>query len=96
MDTVKTTIHALKLAEPATHGGLTVFPLTSEGASTLRYILLEEGLRKESGHHPRGPPRAGSVPELKVENRAGLPVLIVDGEGARRRQAGTGSPTSPC
>ena len=79
MDTVKTTIHALKLAEPATHGGLTVFPLTSEGASTLRYILLEEGLRKDLVTI-REVSEGGSVPELKVENRAGLPVLIVDGE----------------
>lgn len=79
MDHVKTAVSSLKLGEPTTRGGLTVFPLTSDFHSKLRYLLLEEGLRKELVTI-REVSEGGSVPELKVENRAGLPVLIVDGE----------------
>ena len=79
MDHVKTAISSLKLAEPTTHGGLTIFPLTSGLDSTFRYLLLEEGLRKELVTI-REVSEGGSVPELIVRNRADLPVLIVDGE----------------
>ncbi|MYI06428.1 MAG: hypothetical protein F4059_03675 [Gemmatimonadetes bacterium] len=78
-DHVKLAIDALALGQPATHRGLTVFPLTSGLTSSLRYLLLEEGLRKDLvtiGEISEG----GSVPELVVENRADRPVLIVDGE----------------
>lgn len=79
MDHVKTAVSSLKPGEPTTHGGLTVFPLTSGFRSKLRYLLLEEGLRKDLVTI-REVSEGGSVPELKVENRADLPVLIVDGE----------------
>ena len=79
MDHVKTAVSRLKLGEPTTHGGLTVFPLTSEFRSKLRYLLLEDGLRKGLVTI-REVSEGGSVPELKVENRADRPVLIVDGE----------------
>lgn len=87
-DQVKLAIDALALGPPATHRGLTVFPLTSGLDSNLRYLLLEEGLRKDLvtiGEISEG----GSVPELVVENRADRPVLIVDGEelvGARQNR----------
>ena len=79
MDHVKTAVSRLKLGEPTTHGGLTVFPLTAGFRSKLRYLLLEDGLRKELVTI-REVSEGGSVPELKVRNRAELPVLIVDGE----------------
>ena len=79
MDHVKTAVSRLKLGEPTTHGGLTVFPLTSDFRSKLRYLLLEEGLRKDLVTI-REVSEGGSVPELKVQNRADLPLLIVDGE----------------
>ena len=75
----KNAIAGLKLGAPVAHGGLTVFPLASELASDLGYLLLEEGLRKDLvtiGEVSTD----GSVPELAVENRADRPVLIVDGE----------------
>lgn len=87
-DQVRHAIASLVLGRPATHRGLTVFPLTSGLASSLRYLLLEEGLRKDLvtiGEVSEG----GSVPELVVENRADRPVLIVDGEelvGARQNR----------
>ena len=79
MDHVKTAVSGLDLGEPTTRGGLTVFPLTTGFRSKLRYLLLEEGLRKDLVTI-REVSEGGSVPELKVENRSGLPVLIVDGE----------------
>lgn len=79
MDHVKTAIASLKLAEPTTHRGLTVFPLTSDRASPLSYLLLERGLEKDLVSI-REVSEGGSVPELTVENRAAEPVLIVDGE----------------
>ena len=79
MDHVKTAVSSLNLGEPTTRGGLSVFPLTSDFRSRLRYLLLADGLRKDLVTI-REVSEGGSVPELKVENRADLPVLIVDGE----------------
>ena len=76
---LRTAIAGLELGEPATHRGLTVVPLTSGIESGLRYLLLEEGLRRELVTI-REVSEGGSVPELAVRNRADRPVLIVDGE----------------
>ena len=79
MDLVKTTLSGLTLSDPMNHGGLAVFPLTSDRSSSLSYLLLEDGLRKDLVTI-REVSEGGSVPELTVENRADKPVLIVDGE----------------
>lgn len=79
MNHVKTALSALTLGEPATHLGLTVIPLTSELDSALQYLLLEDGLRRDLVTI-REVSEGGSVPELTVENRSRLPLLIVDGE----------------
>lgn len=76
---LRTAITSLKLGEPTTHRGLTVLPLTTGISSNLRYLLLEEGLRRDLVTI-REVSEGGSVPELSVENRASRPVLIVDGE----------------
>ncbi len=76
---LRTAITSLELGEPAAHRGLTVVPLTSGLTSSLRYMLLEEGLRRDLVTI-REVSEGGSVPELAVENRASRPVLIVDGE----------------
>ncbi len=91
MDHIKTTessgaeghlraaITSLKLGEPAPHRDLTIFPLTTGLTSSLRYLLLEQGLHRGLVT-VREVSEGGSVPELVVENRATRPVLIVDGE----------------
>ncbi len=80
MDRVKTAIGELRIGEPTVHGRLSVYPLTSGlPESPLRYLLLEEGLKRKSVRI-REVSEGGSVPELTVENRAELPVLVVDGE----------------
>src|SRR6266566_1945890 len=60
---------------------LTLFPLRRRSASVqpLDYMLLEDGIaqgrvRLTELH------AGGSVPELRLENNADLPVLLVDGE----------------
>ena len=79
MDHVKTALSALTLGEPATHRSLTVFPLTCEPGRSLEYLLLEDGLDRDVVTI-REVSEGGSVPELTVENRSRLPLLIVDGE----------------
>ncbi|MXX73230.1 MAG: hypothetical protein F4Y73_15420 [Gemmatimonadetes bacterium] len=79
MDQVKSALSALTPGEPATHRGLTVVPLTTKLRSGLRYLLLEDGLRRDLVTI-REVSEGGSVPELTVANRADVPVLIVDGE----------------
>ena len=79
MDQVKSALSALTPGEPATHRGLTVIPLTTSLHSGLRYLLLEDGLRRDLVTI-REVSESGSVPELTVANRADVPVLIVDGE----------------
>ena len=79
MDLVKSTLSGLTLSDPMNHGGLAVFPLTSDRSSPLSYLLLEDGLRKDLVSI-REVSEGGNVPELLVRNRADKPVLIVDGE----------------
>ncbi len=79
MKHVKTALAKLELGEPATHEGLTVLPLTSKLGGDLEYLLLEDGLERDLVTI-REVSEGGSVPELTVENRSRLPLLIVDGE----------------
>ena len=73
------TLAGLSIGKPAHFAGLTVFPLMSNLRSSVRYLLLEEGLR--SGLVAvREVRKEGSVPHLAVENRSDANVLIVDGE----------------
>ena len=75
----KAALASLSIGTPTHFAGLTVFPLTSDLRSSVRYLLLEEGLR--SGLVAvREVEKAGSVPNLAVENRSDADVLIVDGE----------------
>ena len=79
MHPLKAALSNLKLGDPQAWKGLTMFPLLSDVRSSLQYLMLADGLRgglvtvKEVS-------RAGSVPDLAVENRSKLPVLILDGE----------------
>ncbi len=79
LDQIKTTISSLESEEPTTYGELSVFPLTSKHTSSLRYLLLGDGLQKNLVKIEEVS-ESGSVPELVVKNYADLPVLIVDGE----------------
>ena len=75
----KAALASLSIGAPTHFAGLTVFPLSSDLRSSIRYLLLEEGLR--SGLVAvREVRKEGSVPNLAVENRSDADVLIVDGE----------------
>lgn len=72
-------LSSLSIGKPTHFAGLTVFPLSSDLRSSVRYLLLEEGL--SSGLvSVREVQKEGSVPNLAVENRSDSDVLIVDGE----------------
>lgn len=79
MHPLKTALSNVKLGDAQAWKGLTMFPLLSDSRSSLQYLMLADGLRgglvtvKEVS-------RAGSVPDLAVENRSKMPVLILDGE----------------
>jgi hypothetical protein len=61
------------------HDNLTVFPLLSDAAVSLAYLMLDEALQKEVVEVAEVD-ESGEVSRLKVINRSGLPVLILDGE----------------
>ena len=76
---VKSALSDLAIGEPNHFAGLTIFPLTSELRSSVRYLLLAEGLASDLVS-VREVQKEGSVPNLAVENRSDADVLIVDGE----------------
>jgi hypothetical protein len=70
----------LVLGEPVAHAGLAVFPLNAaSGSEGSGYLTLEQALEKELLVITEAE-EAGRVNELTVANRAGEPVLLVDGE----------------
>ena len=79
MHPLKTALSSLTLGDPQSWKGLTMFPLLSDVPSSLRYLMLADGLR-DGSVTVKEVSRAGSVPDLAVENRSKLPVLILDGE----------------
>lgn len=79
MQSIRTAISNINIEKSMDYNELTLFPLSSEAQSPLSYLLLEDGLR-EGLVSIREVSSSGSVPELRVENRAELPTLIVDGE----------------
>ena len=79
MHPLKTALSSLTLGDPQAWKGLTMFPLLSEVPSSLRYLMLADGLR-DGLVTVKEVSSAGSVPDLAVENRSKLPVLILDGE----------------
>jgi hypothetical protein len=68
----------VKLADPQSHGDVTVFPLVTDGPASLPYLLLADALDKgvlrikEVGQ--------GTVPTLLAVNDADQAVLVLDGE----------------
>ena len=79
MHPLKSALSSLTLGDPQSWKGLTLFPLLSDVPSSLRYLMLADGLR-DGLVTVKEVSRAGSVPDLAVENRSKLPVLILDGE----------------
>ncbi|MBW7864175.1 MAG: hypothetical protein H3C30_07165 [Candidatus Hydrogenedentes bacterium] len=78
-ETLQQILSGLKLGTPQAFHNFTLFPLLDRGVEGVDYLTLGAALKlgllsvvETSG--------GGSVPELKVVNRAEKPVLILDGE----------------
>ena len=67
------------LGEGISHGGVTVFPLRHPQKGGPRYLTLDEALQRDLLEVREKDP-GGSVPEIRVVNRADVAVLILDGE----------------
>src|SRR5262245_44972367 len=78
MTPIAAALAAVTVGQPKNAGRLTVFPLVGPGDAPT-YLLLDEALAKGVAQVTETS-ASGSVPELKVENRSDLPILIVDGE----------------
>ncbi len=81
-------IEGIAVARPQAHKNLTVFPLVSGRVLELDYLTLDEALDQDV-IDVLELDEQGSVPELKVTNRADTMILILDGEelvGARQNR----------
>jgi len=89
MEPVGTFLETCRLTRKQTHRNLTVFALLGEQVFDLNYLLLESALAEGLVEiRELGP--EGSVPELRLVNRAKRPVLVVEGEelvGAKQNRA---------
>jgi len=79
MQTIQDSIASLRLGEPTSYEGLTVFPLFSESPQKKDYLTLDEVLEKGQGRVTEVS-ESGSVPTLRFENMSDKPVLLVDGD----------------
>lgn len=70
---------SLKFGEPQTFGNMTVVPLFSSHLGGPIYLTLRQALDM-GALIVTEVDEGGSVPHLKVENKAEMPVLILDGE----------------
>jgi hypothetical protein len=71
------TLGQILTGEPLSHGPLTVTPLLAPLLTDPDWLTLAEaGTRVSIGEVSEG----GSVPELRVENRADRPLLLLDGQ----------------
>lgn len=81
-------IYEMDLGDIQEHKGMTVFPIFN-GADDNDYITLKEALDANLLKVTEID-ESGSVPELKVLNKASVPVLLLDGEelvGAKQNRA---------
>jgi hypothetical protein len=72
-------LEAVVLGAPMEYRGVSVTPLVGDDAPAGEYLMLDDALR-DGVVEITEVSEQGSVPELRVKNRAGTPVLIVDGE----------------
>jgi hypothetical protein len=77
--TVKTHLSRLKVGDPTTHENMSVFPLFQEVVGGPDYLTLDEALEGELISVEEIDEK-GSVPDIKVVNRSGEFVLLLDGE----------------
>ena len=69
----------LEFGEVQTFNNMAVFPLFTSADDSPRYLTLKEALERRELVVTEVS-QSGSVPELKVVNKADIPVLLLDGE----------------
>src|SRR5258705_10428827 len=79
MTSLSAALKSVSVGEPKSAGRLTVFPLLSAGETEPAYLMLGEAFAAGQVTVTEVS-TSGSVPELRLENRAERPVLVVDGE----------------
>jgi len=79
MKLIQQTLNDVKVGDATTHMNLTLYPLLSDSTGRPQYLTLAEALEGDLASI-REVSQGGSVPELLFDNRAELPILIVDGE----------------
>jgi hypothetical protein len=79
MHEITSALQRVQIGAPSVARNLTVFPLTAEAAADPEYLVLAQAL--EAGLvSVQEVSASGAVPELRLENRAEQPVLLLDGE----------------
>ncbi len=73
------TISRFRLGKPERHQNLWIVPVFSEGEGTHPYLSLKEALQRELAEITEVS-EGGSVPELRVQNKSALPIVLIDGE----------------
>ena len=76
---LKIFVASLQLGEAQTYKHIVVLPLTGPTGGGPPYLTLNEALGGQQLAVTEVS-QGGSVPELKMHNRAGQPVLLLDGE----------------
>ena len=90
MQAIADSLKSLEIAEPQMFANLACFPLVGAGSleASPQYLLLDEALAQGLAVVSEVS-EGGSAPNLRFENRADRPVLLVDGEeliGARQNR----------
>lgn len=79
MQTIASALAGLSLGQPQSFKNLTVIPLVGPGQPAADYLTLDEALARRVARVTEVS-EAGTVPELRFDNEAPQPVLLVDGE----------------
>lgn len=77
--TVKDSLERIKFGEIQIHGHVAVIPMIGNGVAGPDYLTMREAMEKQFLTVTEVT-EGGTVPELKVVNRAEKPVLLLDGE----------------
>jgi hypothetical protein len=79
MQTIASALEGLSLGKPQRFRNLAVFPLVGPDRPATDYLTLDEALARRVARVTEVS-ESGTVPELRFDNEAPQPVLLVDGE----------------
>jgi hypothetical protein len=75
---LNTVIRAIQISQPLRYESLSVFPLSSDTESSVKYLLEKEAFASDA-IIVKEIDKDGVVSELKVESRCNFPVLLLEG-----------------